>query len=257
MYARECLRVIGDLNAEARQNLAESRDSLGAVAAERSWQMSPSPEAASLHAQGMIRTGRPERAARFIDSLRTDAAVWASLQGLDLLAGDGHWRTDSLVASASAYQRLLEANLSLGWSEAAAMRWEGLVRWGWDRRAVNALIGHEPDSIRRSLWRRMLDDPRHRKHRPILRYALARTYSAEDDPRIVIELLNGTPILGRPVLDYVARRKLAAAYIVTQEWERAKSSLWESLNYTDNEAELIDVSETIAECEWLKQRSPR
>ena len=257
LHARECLRVIGDLNAEARRQLAGSRDSLAAVAAERSWHMSPSTEAASLYVQALIRTSRPGLAAKFIDSLRSDASLWGSLQGLDLHAGDANWRTDSLVAAASAYQRLLEADLSLWWSEAAAIRWEGIVRWGWDRRAMDALIGHEPDSVRSALWKAVMTDRRYRAQPPMLRYALARTLSAENEPREVIALLDGSPKLGRPILDYAARRKLAAAFVVTQEWERAKAALWESLNYTDNEAEQIDVSETIAYCEWLKQRTPR
>jgi hypothetical protein len=257
MYVRECLRVIGDLNAAARRSYSEGRDSLGAERSDRSWSLARSPDAAYLRAQGLLRTGQYPYAVAFIDTLRADTSLWPSVMMLDLVAGDAWWKMDSLVAAGAAYQRMLEADLSTGWTEAAAVRWEGLVRWGWDREAVEAVIGTKPDSVRRRQLEAVLRANRSPQQGPLLRYSVARLISVEQEPAEVIRLLSGLPEIGRDALDHIARRRLAAAYLVVGEWEHAKGALWESLNYSENEADSIDVSESIALCDWLKQRNTR
>ncbi len=257
IYARECLRVIGDLHTSARAAFSEGRDADGLRYAERSWSLTRSPEAAMLYAQGLLRTGQRSELLRFVDSLRADPERWPFVRMLDVAAGDALWGMDSLVAAADAYERVRDMRLSLGWTETTAFRWEALTRWGWDRPLVAAVIGQDPDSIRRRIFEAAALAGRGRPHSALLRYAAARLISSEQEPDAVIRLLSGTAPLGHNMLNYVARRKLASAYVANGSWERAKAMLWESLNYTDNEAELLNVNDTIAYVEWLKARLPK
>jgi hypothetical protein len=257
IYARECARVIGDLHASARAAFASGRDDEGLRLAERSWSLTGSAEAAGLKAQGLSRTRQHAELLMFVDTLRHDPLRWPYVRTLDVMAGDAWWRMDSLVRAAAAYDRVRELRLSTRWTETAAFRWEALTKWGWDRPLVAAVVGQDPDSIKRRVLEAAALVERGRAREPLLRYAAARLMSSEREPVSIIRLLEGLPSLDRSTLDYAARRKLASAYLITGATEQAKAALWESLNYTDHEAEMLDVEEMIAYCEALRERSPR
>lgn len=256
LQARECARVIGDLHANARTAFAARRDAEGLSFAERSWSLTRSPEAAGLLALGLVRAGQDAELLSFVDALRDDTLRWPFLRTLDVMAGDAWWRLDSLVQAGSAYERVRDLGLSTDWTESAAFRWEALTKWGWDRPLVAVVVGQDPDSIKRRVLEAAALAEQGRKRGPLLRYAAARLISSEREPASVIRLLHNIPPLGRDVLDYAARRKLASASIVVGAYEQAKAALWESLNYTSSEADMLDVSEMIAYCDWLSERWP-
>lgn len=254
LQARDCARVIGDLHANARTAFAARRDADGLAFAERSWSLTRSPDAAGLVALGLVRTGQDAELLSFVDGLRDDTLRWPFVRTLDVMAGDAWWRMDSLVPAASAYERVRDLGLSPAWTETAAFRWEALTKWGWDRPLVAAVVGQDPDSIKRRVLEAAAFAEQGLRRGPLLRYAAARLVSSEREPSSVIRLLQNIPPLGRDVLDHAARRKLASASIVSGAYEQAKAALWESLNYTSSEAEMLDVSEMIAYCDWLSER---
>jgi hypothetical protein len=256
LQARECARVIGDLHAGARAAFSGRRDVDGLALAQRSWSLTRSPEAAGLVALGLARTGEDAELLSFVGALRGDTLRWPYVRTLDVMAGDAWWRMDSLVPAASAYERVRELGLSQGWTEMAAFRWEALTKWGWDRPLVAAVVGLDPDSIKRRLLEAAALAEQGGKRGALLRYAAARLISSEREPASVIRLLRDLPSLGRDVLDHAARRKLASASIASGAYGQAKAALWESLNFTSSEADMIEVSEMIAYCDWLMERMP-
>lgn len=256
LQARECARVIGELHANARTAFAARRDLEGLAFAQRSWSLTRSPEAAGLVALGLARSGEDAELLSLVEALRGDTLRWPYVRTLDVMAGDAWWRMDSLVPAAAAYERVRELGLSPGWTETAAFRWEALTKWGWDRPLVAAVVGQDPDSIKRRVLEAAALAEQGGKRGPLLRYAAARLMSSEREPASVIRLLHDLPPLGRDVLDHAARRKLASASIVSGAYGQAKAALWESLNDTSSEADMLDVSEMIAYCDWLGERLP-
>ncbi|OGU66759.1 MAG: hypothetical protein A3C56_02080 [Ignavibacteria bacterium RIFCSPHIGHO2_02_FULL_56_12] len=249
IFTRECLRTIGNLNADARMALVDRRYEDARALAERSLSLARSTEAVFLQVQSLNRLGQYALALAAIDSARRDERMKSALVTLDLYAGDAWWALGDIARARSAYGSLLTYDLSAAWNEAAALRLTVISHFGRDIHVRNAFLLPAADSIRRSVFDSLLQ----RRPDDIFRYVRAQLSQKAEESERAVELLRDLRVFPYDVLNYQARRRLATAHIVLGEYERAKGALWESLNFTTHEVEIMKVEEGIERCVWLQR----
>jgi len=248
-FAEECFHYKGNTLRMAREAIRDGQDSLAAAIAEEVYRRSPSSEAAYIRAQALLGNGRPEEALDLVRERLLNERDSAFLPYW-LVQADALWMMDSARQALQSCDRLIRADLSDGWTETAVFRQAVMRAYGRDPDVRGMVIGTEPDSVRRDLFRQRVahaDDP-------LIWYGLSRLLGGEEFREELRDVLPRAKKVKEPFLRFVVLRRLAALYSREHDYEKAKAVLWEAQNEVSDEIRLRELVEGIEWQGWLKVR---
>ena len=248
IFARECARVIANINAETRQYAARGEYQRALESANRSLELSTSPEAVSQVMNALMRLDRYNEAIAFAEEYLNDSTLAHTLLPMKLQVGDSYWAIGNAQRARETYEDVLAAHMSIATDEACALRLEALGDADVAQRLQPYFVGLQTDTARIATLQASL---RSQSHRELKTYLLAREYAAKGNDRLAVELLNSIPSMGVYLLEFQRQLRLARMQYSLGEFQKAKISFWQSMNYTNSEPLLFRIQEWIDRCDWM------
>lgn len=249
IFAKECARVVANLNEEGFRQL-DSKNPAGAmVAFQNALETSWNTEAYV----GLIRSAfRAELYDTVITMMRSqlrDSAGRSSVANLFLLYGDALWYKGDTLAARAAYDDLLALDLTPRYNEAALSRLHVLddpaIRDSMSRYFVGAMTDSASYRFLLSLERR--------SDNPILPYLKARLlFRSRKYARVIDQLETISVPLGVHALEAARLQILGEAYFHRKDYATAREHFQRSRQYITNKATSDQVLDAIERCNWYE-----
>lgn len=250
IFAKECARVIANLNAETRTLLGRKEYTSALASSTRSLELSNNIEATNQKALSLFRLGLFHETIAFMEERLRDSAVAHTLLPLKLLLGDAYWALDSIPRAKKLYQEIALARLSMGYDEASALRQE-------------ILFGKFATTEIRTLFQRELDDSTKSgllnglvsayPNEALPGFLLAREIASRE-PEDAVELLERIPRMKFDPLEYHRQRRIANLYFSLGKYQRAKIYYWQALNVMSGGAQGMEIEERLKLCDWMEEK---
>jgi tetratricopeptide (TPR) repeat protein len=250
IFAKECARVLANLNSETREQLRRREFDVALARAARALELSNNIEATHLKAQALVRLGRFDEAIEFMEDRLRDSSVAHSLLPLKLLLGDAYLAIDSLFQAQRLYQHISLTRLSSAYDEASTLRLELLFGRLRQSELRQVFIGNLVDTARLALIEQMVE--RHTIE-ALPKYLLAREV-AVTQPERAIGLLESIRRMRFDQLEFHRQRRLARLNFQLGRYERAKIHAWQSLNLVTGTAQVLEIEEMLRLCDWMRER---
>ena len=250
IFAKECARVIANLNAETRELLGRKEYAAALASSTKSLELSNNIEATNQKALSLFRLGLYEETIRFVEEKLQDSAIAHTLLPLKLMLGDAYWAMDSIPRAKKLYQDVVLARLSMGYDEASALRQE-ILFGRWASTEIRTLFRAEmDDQERKGLLNRLVSAS---PNEPLPGFLLAREIVSRE-PEKAIELLEGIPRMKFDALEYHRLRRMGNLYFSLGNYQRAKISYWQALNVMTGGAQGLEIEERLKLCDWMEEK---
>jgi tetratricopeptide (TPR) repeat protein len=243
VFAKECVRAVAVLNEDGYRDLAR-HDAAGAgelfaKALAKSWN--------SDSFTGLVRSAYV--AGRFDTLLHlmtgADAANRPPRPNLLLLRGDALWHEGDREGARRAYREALSLDLSVRFSEAAAIRLVALGDSALAAAFPSYFAAHSDSAALLAL------DALHSQH-PIVEYlrAVIALRSAGQPPA---GFERDTARFPYAVLDFSRKQMLARAALLRRDYRTARTLFWESLNFDHTLSSVERTDDWIDRTEWYER----
>jgi len=249
IFSKVCARTIADINENATKLLREKKYPEAASAFQRSYALSKNREAklGLIHAGFLLK--RYDSVIAAIHATLEDTASARSFVGLKLILADCYWILGRDKDAELLYRELRALDIHRAYSEAAAVRLESLSypKIGGPMKRYLEAAGE--DSTRKLILEEIrTEDP----NVPIVPYLLAKLNLLQRDYKNALENIR---LLRKPfrdpLLNFELEKITGLCFFHLKEFQNAKVHLWQSLNYTMNEADVNYIEDLIEYCDWL------
>lgn len=250
IFAKECARVIANLNAETRTLLGKKEYAAAFASASHSLTLSNNIEATNQKALALFRMGRFHETISFLEDRLADKAVGHTMLPMKLLLGDACWAVDSIPRAKKLYQDIALARLSAGYDEGSTLRQE-ILFGNLATSEVRVLFLEEREKKDRTdLLRRLVAA---HPHEPVPLYVLAREIATED-PEEALKLFEQIPRMKFDPLEYHRQRRIGNLYFSRGQYQRAKIYYWQALNVMTGGAQGRELEERLKLCDWMEEK---
>ncbi len=250
IFAKECARVLANLNSEVREQLRRREFDIALAGASKALELSNNIDATHLKAQALVRLGRFDEAIEFMENRLRDSSVAHSLLPLKLLLGDAYLAIDSVFQAQRLYQDISLTRLSSSYDEASTLRLELLFGRLRQSELCQVFVGNLADSARQALIEQVVK--RH-PDEALPKYLLARE-EAVTQPERATALLESIRRMRVDQLEFHRQRRLARLNFRLGQYERAKIHAWQSLNLVTGTAQVLEIEEMLRLCDWMRER---
>ncbi len=254
IFGKECARVIANRNAETERLLKQKQYEPALAAATHALELSFNADALRQRMTALMRLGRYDEAIALAQEHLSDSSLARTLYPVRLLLGDALWANGDTTGARRVFGQLAAVRFSPTWEETVAIRLEALESPLAREVLLFYFVSDMGDTLRIELLRRTSQDAGARN---IALFLLGREHAARGEHHKVIDALLPINRMESDRLELTRQLRLARAYLQLGQTQRAMIHYWQALNFTANEAELMQIREWLDWCEWLAQRARR
>jgi tetratricopeptide (TPR) repeat protein len=251
IFRKVCARVIAARNQEARRRLDEKEYSRARQLFKASYAEGGGFESLAGYIVSAYRMRDYRAVTVVLDSLILRDPHPARFLALHIYFGDAFWVAGELDRASKLFARVQAADISDNLTEAAAVRLLALGGGGLRDSYRRYFLADAADSIRLTILDSLcVVAPQERLSR-YLRGRLLFRMSRWGEAIAALEPLDLSDVA--PGLDARRLRSLGAALFFSGRYEKARAAFWSSLNAVKTEAALLEVTEWIDRCEWMRR----
>jgi hypothetical protein len=250
IFEKVCARVVARRNMAARKAM-EQRDFAKAQELYRmSYVEAGGYESLSGYLLSSLRLADYAALSAARDTIVDRAAHPAQFLPLMLSIGDAAWAQGNVDSALSCYRRIVAADFSESYSEAARLRQLAIADTGHRGLFLKFFLEDRADSMSLRILDSIISGP---AGSPTALYLRGGVLRRKDQPAEEISLLAAISMRDEDLsLEGLRLRHLGAALVRLGRFEEAKSAFWTSLNYTSREAAINRINESIDRCDWIR-----
>jgi hypothetical protein len=167
------------------------------------------------------------------------------------LFGDAFWSRGNRARAETLFERLERADLTHNSTESARVRLLALRDSALGEPLHRVLVSEAEDTLRiRMLDSLLTVSPDH----GLLRYLRGRVLLRMERWAEAIAALEGLDLHSLSAgLEAMRMRSMGVAFYSLGRYDRARAAFWSSLNAVKSEASLLEITDWIERCEWMKR----
>jgi tetratricopeptide (TPR) repeat protein len=242
IFGKECARVIANLNTETRELLLHQDYEKAFLSAERSLNLSKTPEAVSQKAAALFEMRRFKDYIEFVNAQLGDTTIGYALLPLHLRLGDAYWALDSLTKAYQEYETMARYHLGFSNEEASLLRIEA-SRNVQERGELRIYFTYSlEDTVRIARIERLTS--------PVARYLLAREYAAKERFAESARIFESIGPMESKTLEFFRLHRLGRVRYELRDFEKAKTAFAQSLPLVPNTYLQMETSESLELCQF-------
>ena len=252
IFGKVCARVLAARTQEARRAFAGKNYALAESLYARAWADGGGIDALGGYLGSALRLGRMHVLTSAMDSVVLADDRPARYLSLFLPIGDAYWAGGDREKAYALYDRVYQADLAEGYTEAAALRLLAMADDPQGRIYLPLFLADVSDSSRVSVIDSLA--ALGEKSR-LLSYVKGRALLREGDFREVVATLQKLDLTDDDLdLEALRLRYLGQALYRLGRYGEARNAFWISLNADDTDIAEEKVNTWIDRCEWAERR---
>ncbi|MEX0601801.1 MAG: hypothetical protein WD295_00575, partial [Bacteroidota bacterium] len=252
IFGKECARVIANLNKKTGEHLREKRYAEALESSGTSLSLTVTPGAVIQHATALFRLGKSPETIRFASDALRDSSMAHTLLPLHLILGDAYWNIGDRDRAGIMYRRLRSLSLNAWLNEACETRIAALTD-DHNFTLREYFAGDLSDTLRLQLLQSL---PPTKKPGSIAGYLIGRELTIQERWPEALEVLNAVPRMKSGYLEFLRQKRIGIVNFRLDSFQQAKIYFWQSLNYTPNNAAILEIDEWLGRAEWMAGWAP-